>query len=118
MDYYTPRPGDVVRYTPSTNWCREGIAIAQDQLNTRNGIQRHVLLDTYWHLGTETHVLEDNDHQPARPAKTVVHPQGCEARLGDADRERASGRHRPKAQLGLRAKRSPLGQRGPCSGHR
>ncbi|SIE37803.1 Uncharacterised protein [Mycobacteroides abscessus subsp. abscessus] len=61
MDYYTPRPGDVVRYTPSTNWCREGIAIAQDQLNTRNGIQRHVLLDTYWHLGTETHVLEDNE---------------------------------------------------------
>lgn len=45
MTTYTPSAGDVVRYTPESTWCREGIAIAQDYARP-NG--RLVLLDTYW----------------------------------------------------------------------
>lgn len=39
------RPGDVVRYTPSDRWCREGIAIVQDRVRP-NG--RYQMLDTFW----------------------------------------------------------------------
>lgn len=37
------RPGDVVKYEPASNWCRDGYAIAKQE---RDGSV--VLTDTYW----------------------------------------------------------------------
>lgn len=61
MSTYTPSTGDVVRYTPRTTWCREGIAIAQDHARL-NG--RLVLLDTYWG-STEPGMLTDDEADTA-----------------------------------------------------
>lgn len=40
----TFRPGTVLRYTPVNRWCREGIAVAND-----NGVP----LDTFWSSGED-----------------------------------------------------------------
>lgn len=55
-DLQTLRAGDVVTYTPDPSrhdprWCREGVAIAEDQ---PTGL---VLLDTYWQGGGDHHRL-------------------------------------------------------------
>lgn len=49
MTTYTPCAGDVVHYTPTDRWCREGIAIAL----WRDG--RVVLLDTFWGSSGDQH---------------------------------------------------------------
>ncbi|NMO00846.1 hypothetical protein HH308_06415 [Gordonia sp. TBRC 11910] len=49
------KPGDVVRYTPSRDHCREGMAWA---IRPRG---RQVLVDTYWNVGVDSHVLTDEE---------------------------------------------------------
>lgn len=61
MTIYRPCAGDVVRYTPTDRWCREGIAIAQDRTNLTG---RAVLLDTYWG-NTEPRALTDAEADTA-----------------------------------------------------
>ncbi|WP_277209201.1 hypothetical protein [Isoptericola croceus] len=53
------RENDVVRYDTLSRpdrWCREGFAIAR-----RRGDGRIVLLDTFWALGSESHVLTGDE---------------------------------------------------------
>lgn len=93
-------PGDVVRYETLTRpdrWCREGTAIAVKQ----GGVVR--LLDTYWCLGTETHVLTTDEAATAEFRFNLndydeldVYDRGAPAkweRYAEADREVVTEQH-------------------------
>lgn len=47
------KAGDVFRYEPSREWCREGMAVVRE----RDG----ALIDTYWHGGSDSHALTDKE---------------------------------------------------------
>lgn len=57
------REGDVLKYTPATDWCNEGLAMVHRSVISPTGF---VVIDTYWQTGlspdfTDGHRLSDEE---------------------------------------------------------